>query len=150
MSIFRVLILLFPFTLLLSCNPVKSTADAGKAVSEFHSLYNSEDFDQIYDTAHTDFKTAQPKEEAISFFRGVREKLGAVKKSTRQGVNLFSGNSGTTATVTYMTEFENGSGTEVFSYRLKDGKTTLIQWNINSRDLITSPSENSKSSPAKE
>ena len=115
---------------------MKSTAEADKAASEFHGLYDVEDYDKIFDTAHADFKASKPKAEIISFVRSVREKLGKVKSSNRTGWQANSMNMKTNVVLTFSTEFENGKGEETFTYRIADGKATLLGWYVNSNDLI--------------
>ena len=107
--------------LLASCNPVKSTAEAEKATAEFHARFDAEDYEKIYDSAHSDFKGSKPKTEIIDFMRSVREKLGPVKSATRTGWRANSYNLKTNVVLTYSTEFQNGSGVETFTYRISDG-----------------------------
>lgn len=121
---------------LLSCNPVKSTAEADKAAAEFHALFDAEDYDKIFDTAHADFKAAQPKADSVIFLRSVREKLGTIKLTKRAGWQANSVNMKTNVVLTYETEFENGRGVETFTYRIDDGSTSLLGWHVNSSALI--------------
>lgn len=131
----------FGALILVSCNPVKSTAEADKAAAEFHSLYDAEDYDKIFDTAHADFKASQPKVETIDFIRSVREKLGKVKSTNRTGWQANSFNMNTNVILTHETEFENGKGVETFTYRIENGSAVLLGWYINSNALIVGSSK---------
>lgn len=124
---------------LTGCNPVKSTAEADKAAAKFHSLFDAEDFEQIFVTAHADFQASQPKEDTIHFLRSVREKLGSVKSTNRTGWLANSVNMKTNVVLTFETEFENGQGVETFTYRIADGSAILLGWHINSDALIVTP-----------
>ena len=115
---------------------MKSTAEADKAAADFHGLYDAEDYDKIFDTAHSDFKGLKPKAEVISFVRSVRDKLGKVKSSNRTGWQANSVNMKTNVVLTFSTEFMNGEGVETFTYRIEDGKAILLGWYVNSNDLI--------------
>lgn len=126
---------------LTSCNPVKSTAEAEKAAAEFHTLFDAEDFEQIFDTAHADFKSSQPKVATINFLRSVREKLGPVKSTNRTGWQAKSFNMKTNVVLTFETEFENGRGVETFTYRIADGSAILLGWHVNSNALIVTQSK---------
>jgi len=136
MTILRNATILVTALLLSGCNPLKNTAEAEKAVAEFHSRFDAEDFETIYATAHADFKAAQTKPKLIEFIRSVRDKLGKVKTAKRNGWQAKSHNLKTYVILTYSTEFEHGSGVEKFTYRIVDGRAVLLGWNINSRDLI--------------
>ena len=122
-----------------SCSPVASTTKADKAVAKFHDLYNDSEFEAIYSASHPDFQAVQPKDTALKFFASVREKLGEVESSSRTGWNASSVNLKTNITLTFATEFENGSAMESFSYQIKDDTATLCGWNLNSDDLVTAP-----------
>ena len=137
--------------MLLNCNPAKSTAEADKAAAEFHSLYDAEDYDKIYDTAHADFKTAQPKVETVKFIRSVREVLGKVKSTTRTGWKANSMNMNTNVVLTFETEFEHGKGVETFTYRIENGSAVLLGWHINSLDyMVGKPPEGDRASSAED
>ena len=127
--------------LLTGCNPVKSTAEADKAAAEFHKLFDAEDFEQIFDAAHSDFQASQPKEDTINFLRSVREKLGSVKSTNRTGWQANSMNLKTNVVLTFETEFENGQGVETFTYRIADGDAILLGWHVNSNALIVTPTK---------
>lgn len=140
----------FVFTtalVVVSCNPVKSTTEAEKAATEFHTLFNAEDYEKIYDSAHSDFKSSQPKTATIDFIRSVREKLGAVKSTSRTAWQANSYNLKTNVVLSYSTEFQHGSGIETFTYRISDGTATLLGWHINSKDLIVTPTKAEQVAP---
>lgn len=132
--------LLLSLLLLAGCNPIKSTAEAEKAASEFHALFNARNYEKIYDDAHPDFKATQPKADLVAFLRTIREKMGAVKSTTKTGWQASSVNLKTNANLAYSTQFENGKGSETFIYRIADGKASLIGWHVNSPVLISNPS----------
>lgn len=119
-----------------ACNPAKSTAEAEKAAADFHALFNAENYEKIYDSAHADFKGSQAKPEVIDFIRSVREKLGPSKSVTKTGWQVNSHNLKTNIVLTYRTDFEKGSGIETFTYRVADGSAALLGWHINSKNLL--------------
>ncbi|TDU72954.1 uncharacterized protein DUF3887 [Prosthecobacter fusiformis] len=139
MNIISVAATLLASILLIGCNPIKSTAEAEKAAVEFHGLFDSQDYEKIYDTSHPDLKAAQSKQELVAFIKAVREKLGTVKSSDRKGWKANSYNLKTTVVLSYATVFEHGQGTETFTYRIEDGKASLLGWHINSNALMSNP-----------
>lgn len=133
--------------ILSGCNPVKSTAVAEKAAVEFHALFDAEDFEKIFDTAHADFQASQPKEDTMSFLRSVRDKLGSIKSTNRTGWQANSFNLKTNVVLTFDTEFENGKAIETFTYRIADGNATLVGWYVNSNALVIT-TEKAEQDPA--
>ena len=127
--------------ILTSCNPVKSTAEADNAVVEFHALFDAEDYDKIFDTAHPDFKASQSQADTINFLRSVREKLGTIKSTNRIGWRVNSVNMKTNVVLTFETTFQNGKGVETFTYRISEGSASLLGWYVNSNALVVSQSE---------
>ncbi|MGN6182198.1 MAG: DUF4019 domain-containing protein [Thermoanaerobaculia bacterium] len=107
------------------------------AVPRFHTLYDSNDFDTIYNEADDDFRASSPKMDYDKFISAVRRKLGRVKSTERQQWNVFAGSGGMRITVTYKTVFENGEGTETFIFRKRKGKEpALFNYQVNSNALI--------------
>ena len=135
-----IVILIGAFSLV-GCNPVKGTAEADKAAAEFHALFDAEDYDQIFDTAHADFKASQPKVDTINFLQSIRDKLGPVRTTNRAGWQANSVNMKTNVVLTFDTEFENGRGVETFTYRIADGSASLLGWYVNSNALIVTKSK---------
>lgn len=120
----------------LNCN-FKEGIEAGeKAVAKFHKQFNNKDFNEIYEKADDGFKESDSKEKIIGFLEKVREKLGKVKESKRMGWNVNKNLEGTFATISFETEFEKGSGTETFVFLISGEDTKLINYHVNSKDLI--------------
>lgn len=151
--------LFFPAILLLSlaqssCNPGKSTAQAKSEVIEFRADFNSSNLENIYDTSHSDFKAAASKEDALSFMRGVRNKLGKSISANQINWRVNSHNLQTNVVLQYQTEFEFGKGIETFTYRIENENAVLAGWHINSNDLIallnTDQNDSKESSDAEE
>jgi PBP1b-binding outer membrane lipoprotein LpoB len=139
MKVVKYIASLIILMLVIGCNPMKNTAEAEKAAAEFHALFDAQNFEKIYDDAHPDLKSAQSKADLVSFIKTVRERLGPVKAKERTGWQANSYNLKTNAVLTYSTQFEHGQGTETFTYRIADGKASLLGWHINSNALIINP-----------
>ncbi len=137
---------LVSFLLVVGCNPVKSTATAKAGLADFHKLYDAKDYETIYATAHADLQNSQPKEDLITFLRNMRERTGPVKSTRQVSWNANSYNLQTEIVLTQETEFENGPGTETFTFRIKDDQAYLRGWFLRS-PLLLDPSLQ-KPSPA--
>lgn len=126
---------------LTGCNPVQSTSEADKAAAVFHDLYDDKEYEKIFEAAHSDFKASQSQANIVNFLRSVREKLGKVKSTSRNGWNINSVNMKTNVILTFETEFENGKGVETFTYRVNDGSALLLGWHVNSNALFMKQSK---------
>ena len=82
-------------------------------------------------------KDAATEEELTKLLNAVHTKLGKVKESTNQGWNVRQFNLTTGVTMTQETVFEKGKGTEEFVFILDGKKAALVNYHINSMDLIT-------------
>ena len=121
-----------------ACSPVKSKRDAENlAVPHFHAQYNASRFTEIYNEATKDFRSATKKEEYDQFMAAVRRKLGAVKTTESRTWNVNVTPAGTQISLSYKTEFENGSGLEQFTWLDNGQGPKLMGYNINSNTLIT-------------
>ncbi|MDP4781017.1 MAG: DUF3887 domain-containing protein [Akkermansiaceae bacterium] len=136
MKIIPLLALFLAAVILTGCNPIKDSALAEKEVPKFHALFDAEDFETIFDTGHPDFQAAQSKEDLIHFLTVVRGKVGAVKSTSKNGWQANSLNGKTNIVLTYKTVFENGDGTETFTYRVEGGKASLLGWHIDAPVIL--------------
>ena len=124
--------------LVVSCGAgeAKELAES-KAVPEFHARYDRQDFTAIYVDATKEFRDAMAKPNYDEFMKAVRRKLGPVKSATRQNWNVNAGTGGTIIVLTYAVEWEQGSGTETFTFVRRGGVPKLMGYNVNSNTLIT-------------
>jgi hypothetical protein len=66
----------------------------------------------------------------------VQRKLGKVTQTSNAGFNVRTFNLTTTVVLNQNTTFEQGTGTEVFTFQMNGEKAVLVGYNINSKDLI--------------
>jgi hypothetical protein len=112
----------------------KKAAEAG--VADFHALYNDGKLTEIYSAGHAKFKKATTEEQFLEFLGAVQRKLGKVTQTKEVSFNLSSFNLTTTVVLSQNTTFEQGTGTEVFTFEMVGDKAVLVGYNINSKDLI--------------
>ena len=67
----------------------------------------------------------------------IDRKLGAVKSTQADGWKINYNPSGTTVQLGFKTQFEKGTGSETFVFRIAGGKALLSGYNITSNELIT-------------
>lgn len=114
----------------------KGKAAAEQSVADFHKLYNQGDLTAIYSASHPAFKGATTDKQFLEFENAVQRKLGKVTGTVNAGFNIRSFNLTTTIVLNQNTTFEQGTGTEVFTFQMNGEKALLVAYNINSKDLI--------------
>jgi hypothetical protein len=123
---------------LVSCGGfTKSKTAAENAIAQFHQLYNQRKLDDIWKEAEPKFRAASTKQKYDDFMGAVQRKLGKVTSTSNAGWNVQSFNLKTTVIMTQKTVFENGQGTESFTFALDGTNAVLLGYNIQSMDLIT-------------
>ena len=120
-----------------ACGGVKEgKQEADRAVAEFHGQFNQGRFDALWDAAGPELKGAVSQRDFSALLAAVRRKLGDVTGSTTRSWNVGSGTAGTHVALVQDTTFSTGKATEAFRFAVKDGKATLVGYDIASRDLI--------------
>jgi hypothetical protein len=120
------------------CTGMLKGKQAGEnAIAEFHKLYNEGKLVEIYAATTADFKKATTEKQLVDLLAAIQRKLGKVKESTNAGFNVNTFNLTTRIVLNQQTTFEQGSGTEVFTFEMNGDNAVLLGYNINSNDLIT-------------
>jgi len=114
----------------------------GKAVAEpqiavFHERLDAGRYEEIYAAANDDFRKAAPKEKVLQLFSAIGKKLGKVKSSATKSWNVKTFNLVTTVVFGVETQFEQGTATETFTFRVAGDQATLVGYNINSLDMMS-------------
>lgn len=114
----------------------KGKEDAERAVAEFHARFDEGRFEAIWDAAGEELRGGTAREEFVALLAAVRRKLGAVTGSTTRGWQVKSVNLRTYVQLVQDTTFADGRATETFRFVVKDGRATLVGYDVSSRDLI--------------
>ncbi len=122
---------------LVGCSDFMEGKDAAdKAVAEFHTLFNQEKFQSIYEKSHKKFKKEIKEEEFVQLLEAIHRKLGKVTNRTNTSWSVNTHDMTTDVTLQQETTYENGKGTETFLYIIEDSKAFLLSYDIDSTDLI--------------
>lgn len=125
-------------TMLVGCSDtIKGKSVAEPEVERFHQKLNQKRFDEIYATAGEELRQAAPKEKVLALLAAVDRKLGPAKTWTTKSWNVRTFNLTTTVVLVEDTTFAKGQGAETFTFRVSDGKASLVGYNINSLDMMT-------------
>ncbi len=117
-------------------NMMKATQVAKSQVVTFHQQFNAQNLNAIVAAADADMFQTTSKTDVIKLLAVVHKKLGKVTASQNERWNISSFNAVTTVELLQNTTFEQGKGTETFTFRIKGGKAYLAGYYINSQDLI--------------
>jgi hypothetical protein len=109
---------------------------AQEAVAHFHEMMTTGQVEQIYAESDDGFKAAATAEQVKQFMSVIDRKLGAIKGSESIGSMTNYGTAGVSITLKYKTEFERGTGTETFRYRLAGGKVLLAYYHVDSNAFL--------------
>jgi hypothetical protein len=132
----RLLLILVTCALASGCGLLEGVGTAEKAVITFHEQFNAGGFEVIYDAGADDLRAAEARSEFIATLTALRAKLGQVRDSQRTGFNSRVGSDGTFVELEYETNFDNGEGTEEFTWAISDGQARLLGYNVTSRALL--------------
>lgn len=109
---------------------------AKQAVDHFHQHFNAGQFENIYDEASDQLHNVNTKAQFVELFSAIQRKLGSVVRTGEPRYVVNANTNGTSVTLTYQTEFTNGSAEEKFVWSLKGGEAILNGYTINSRELV--------------
>ena len=138
MKILKISLVVFFAAALVGCGGfTKGKPAAEKAIAQFHESYNQGKLDDIWKAADSKFRTAATKQKYDEFMGAVLRKLGKMTSTSNTGWNVKSFNLKTTVFMTQKTVFENGQGTESFTFAMDGTNAVLLGYHIQSMDLIT-------------
>ena len=115
---------------------IKGKAAAEQGVADFHKSYNEGKFSDVYSATHPAFRGGTTEQQFLEFVGAVQRKLGKVTSTSTANFNIRSFNLKTTVVLVQNTAFEHGIGTETFTFHINGEKALLVEYNINSKDLI--------------
>ena len=123
-----------------ACAGFAAKGDAETGVASFHGMLDAEQYTDIYSGTDDIFKNATSETQFTEILQAVHRKLGAVVSTAQTSIysrEQAGTNAGSYLSLTYKTEFAQGSATESFNWRVVDGKVHLAGYNIQSSLLIT-------------
>ena len=133
----RIIPLLFASLLFTSCGDTfKGRHVAEPQIAVFHKRLDAGEYDEIYYDAAGEFRKATSKEKMNELLSAINRKLGAVQASAVTNWRVTTRNRTTYVVLVSETRFENGSGTETFTFIVSGSNADLIGYNINSVDMM--------------
>jgi uncharacterized protein DUF4019 len=132
----RHLLLVTCFLALVGCGLTEGVETAERAAATFHDQYDAGAFGETYDASADDLRATGARDEFMSTMASIRTKLGPMRATRRTGFNARVDSSGTFVELEYETDFENGVGTEEFTWEIANGRAKLLSYNISSKALL--------------
>ena len=132
----RLLLLTACALALIGCGMAESVGAAEKAVVVFHEQYNAGSFGEMYDEGGDALRAAETRADFMTTMASFRTKLGSMRESKRTGFNARVGSDGTFVELEHVTEFENGAGTEEFTWEITEGRARLLGYSVDSRAFL--------------
>ena len=108
---------------------------AKQSVDRFHSQFNRSEYHEIYVGATEEVRGAG-EPDTNAFLGKVHEKLGDFLHSDEPAYFANVSNNGTFVTLTDRADFTRGEAQEKFVWRIDGGQARLLDYRIDSRDLI--------------
>ena len=124
-----VLVVLFT----IGCSKSVETAEA--ATEEFRRRCARGAFSDIFLDAAPEFQKSANERDFVKLMDNVREQLGNCQSSKRSAWQAFAGTGGQAVTLIYNSEFERGTATEEFVWRIRGEATVLLGYHISSPTL---------------
>jgi Protein of unknown function (DUF4019) len=120
-----------------SCGAYQDYKVGVKAVTDFHTRLDGQQFAEIYAASDPDFKKSTKEVDFAALLGAIHRKLGNVKTAKFSNVNVnWSTGEGTLIHMEYDTAFEGGEASERFIWRAKDSGAALYGYHIESNALI--------------
>jgi hypothetical protein len=110
----------------------KSREAAQAATEKFRARVMVGEYAQIYAQAEPEFRASATEEQFEKLMKAVDRKLGRWQAAGEPAWRVNIGTGGRTVLLGYKSEFEKGSASEEFVWRVKDPAPTLVGYHINS------------------
>ena len=120
-----------------ACSFGRDTKAAEQGVTAFHQAMNSGQYATIYDSSAMDMKSSVSRDDFIKFLGGLHDKLGSFRSGKTTSWNDNANTGGHYVTLGRGAQFDKGSGTEDFIFRMEGAKAVLAGYHVSSSALVT-------------
>jgi hypothetical protein len=102
----------------------------------FREQYDAGIFGDMYDAGSDDLRATATRDVFMTTMASLRTRLGSMRETKRTGFNARVGSDGTFVVLEYVTEFENGTATEGFTWEISEGRARLLGYNVDAKALL--------------
>jgi hypothetical protein len=121
--------------LLAACSPIADTKAAEAGVERFHRAMDSGRLAEAYDASAPDMKSVTSRDQFITLFGAVHDRLGTYKSGKTVSWKDNANTDGHYVVLNRQAEFERGSATEDFVFRIEKGEAVLAGYHVTSNVL---------------
>jgi hypothetical protein len=134
-------LLAFALPALAACNPAANLGEAADQIDRYQFHYTMGEFDDMYAMTGPAFREAAGRDQFGDFVRVVSTRLGPIESTERVNFNVNTSPTGTLTVVTMRTRFEQGDGTETYTFSGHGEGMKIEGWKVNSQRLMVSAQE---------
>ena len=118
------------------CSGLEHHQTADTAATKFHAEFNARHCSAIYSSAAPTFRSETKEVDFVAYCDAIQRKLGNFKRAEPGTWQVNSNGAGVFVNLSYASEFDQGSGTESFTFVISGGQPLLFSYTINSRELV--------------
>ncbi|MEM1194873.1 MAG: hypothetical protein AAGH57_02115 [Pseudomonadota bacterium] len=126
---------------LAACNAAANFEEAQQQVEIYQSHFSNGELDEMYAMYSLDYRQLKSLEEFGDTIASIKTRLGSIETTQQQGLNITTTLDGTVTTVIMQTQFEQGEGTETYTFVGPGEEMAIYAWNVSSDRLLITPDE---------
>ena len=133
---FKGLLVILGALFLAACNPMANLEEGEAQITKFERLYSKGQDDALFAMTGEKWREVSSREEFDDLLKVINARLGKIVSSERSNFNVNTFNGVTTTVIAMDTEFEQGKGTQVYTFQGGGEDMELVGWTVNSPRLI--------------
>ncbi|MBV7260165.1 hypothetical protein [Erythrobacter crassostreae] len=131
----RVLLAVFGAFALAACNPMENLEQSEARIAQYEKAYSSGNSDALWRLSGEKLREVTPREDFDNLVTVFSSRLGKIESSERSSFNVNSNNGVTQTVIVMNTEFEQGQGTQTYTFFGNGEDMQLVGWNVDSARL---------------
>ena len=132
------------------CNPIANLEEAEEQIDRYQAHYSAHELGNMYAMTGKKFRETSSLGEFEEFVTLIDGRLGEIVTTQRVNFNVKSTPGGTTTSVVMQTNFEQGDGTETYTFSGSGEDMRLEGWNVNSNRLMITAAEAEQLNPSQD
>ncbi|MDN3645138.1 DUF4019 domain-containing protein [Pontixanthobacter aestiaquae] len=132
----RAFIVFFATLILAACGVQENIEEGQTEVRNFQFHYDAREFEDIWARSSSKMKKAIKKEDFLDLLANIRRILGKNVESTQSGWKLEKVPQGNFLVITMQTQFERGTGVEIFTLERVGDIIKVAGYHVDSPDMM--------------
>ena len=150
MNIFKIWLAGLASILVAACNPMANMEASESRIAQFQQSYSEGNHDRLYRMTGSKFREVTSREEFQDLLDLLDARLGPVVESERSGFNINTNNGLTVTVISMQSQFEQGSGSERYTFHGHGDEIELVGWSVDSPRLALTKEDLAKINAADE